>query len=98
MGARPIAAALAAIILFAAAPAFAANLAPITVGYSPTVDFVPLFVAQDQGLFSKRGLEVALVSIPVAANDPPASPRTASISASAPCRRCCSQPKTASIS
>lgn len=44
----------------------------ITIGYSPTVDFVPLFVAQDRGIFAKHGIEATLTSIPVAANDPPA--------------------------
>lgn len=55
---------------FAALPAWSQS--KIAVGYSPTVDFVPLFVAQDQGLFAKHGLEVTLTAIPVANNDPPA--------------------------
>lgn len=54
----------------AALPAWSQS--KIIVGYSPTVDFVPLFVAQDQGLFAKHGLEATLTAIPVANNDPPA--------------------------
>lgn len=65
-----IASLLGVTIGLAALPAWSQS--KITVGYSPTVDFVPLFVAQDQGLFAKQGLEVTLTSIPVAANDPPA--------------------------
>ena len=44
----------------------------INIGYSPTVDFVPLFVAQDQGFLAKHGIEATLTPIAVAANDPPA--------------------------
>jgi NitT/TauT family transport system substrate-binding protein len=53
-----------------ASPAFSQS--KMTVAYIPSVDFVPLFVAQDEGYFTKRGLDVTLQMIPVAANMPAA--------------------------
>jgi NitT/TauT family transport system substrate-binding protein len=61
---------LGAAIGLAALPA--RSQSKIAIGYSPTVDFVPLFVAQDQGLLAKHGLDATLTAIPVANNDPPA--------------------------
>jgi ABC-type nitrate/sulfonate/bicarbonate transport system substrate-binding protein len=46
---------LGAAIGLAALPA--RSQSKIAIGYSPTVDFVPLFVAQDQGLLAKHGLD-----------------------------------------
>lgn len=47
-------------------PAFA--LTKISVGYIPAIDFLPAFVAKEQGLFEKNGLDVTLKPIVVASN------------------------------
>jgi NitT/TauT family transport system substrate-binding protein len=41
----------------------AASAAEVRVVFPPIVDALPLFVAKDQGLFEKRGLEVTLTAI-----------------------------------
>jgi NitT/TauT family transport system substrate-binding protein len=46
--------------------------AKLAIGYVPNADFVPLFVAQDKGYFTKAGLEVSLTPIPIPSNVPPA--------------------------
>jgi NitT/TauT family transport system substrate-binding protein len=59
--------AIVAVALFAAAsaglvaPAFAAT--EVRVVYIPIVDALPLFVAKDQGFFSKRGLDVTPTAV-----------------------------------
>ncbi|MGE3064880.1 MAG: ABC transporter substrate-binding protein [Hyphomicrobiaceae bacterium] len=47
-----------------AAPAFAQS-PKIIVGYTATVDFAPGFIAMDQGLFKKRGLDVEFKLVPL---------------------------------
>lgn len=44
----------------------------IAVAYIPSTDFVPLLIAQDQGIFAKHGLDVSLTMIQLAANMPAA--------------------------
>src|SRR3954462_1505484 len=36
----------------------------IVLGYTPANAFMPAFVAKDQGLFAKRGLDVTLQTVP----------------------------------
>ncbi|WP_137046354.1 ABC transporter substrate-binding protein [Pseudolabrys sp. FHR47] len=48
------------------APAFAQT--KISVGYIPAMDFLPAFVAKEQGLFEKNGLDVTLKPIVLASN------------------------------
>src|SRR3954465_3276522 len=36
----------------------------LIVGYTPANAFMPAFVAKDQGLFAKRGLDVTLQTVP----------------------------------
>jgi NitT/TauT family transport system substrate-binding protein len=54
-------AAWAGVFAFAGLSAQAAELTPIRVGYTNTVSFTGLFIAKDQGLFAKHGLDVNLV-------------------------------------
>ena len=44
----------------------------ITVGYLAIADLMPLYVAKEQGFFSKRGLDVTLQLIPINPTIPPA--------------------------
>ena len=44
----------------------------VAVGYVPVVDFLPAFVAKEQGIFEKHGLDVTLKPIAVASNIAPA--------------------------
>ena len=59
---------LAAAALLATLPALqpaAAQGPKIVVGYTATVDFAPGFIAMDQGLFKKRGLDVEFKIVPL---------------------------------
>jgi NitT/TauT family transport system substrate-binding protein len=42
----------------------------LSIGYTPSINVVPLFIAQDHGIFRKHGLDVNLVSVPVGSNFP----------------------------
>jgi NitT/TauT family transport system substrate-binding protein len=53
-----VAAAIAVVTLFAAPGAWAQT--KLTVAYSPSVDFVSVYVARERGLFAKHGLDVTL--------------------------------------
>lgn len=44
-------------------PAARSETPALSVGYVPNADFVPLFIAQEKGLFEKVGLDVRLTSI-----------------------------------
>ncbi len=44
----------------------------LNVGYVPTSDFLPAFVAKDVGIFEKRKLDVTLTRVALAPNVPPA--------------------------
>ena len=44
---------------------------PIKVGLGPAVDFLPAFVARDQGIFAKHGLDVTLQIVPTPSVVPP---------------------------
>jgi len=46
--------------------------AQVIIGYPPATDFLPVYVAKDQGFFSKRNIEAVLTRIPVVTNIPPA--------------------------
>jgi N-methylhydantoinase B len=48
------------------AQAQAAKLPPLVIGCTPANDFLPAFVAADQGLFAKHGLDVTIQLIPIA--------------------------------
>ena len=54
----------------AAIPALAQT--KLNVGYVPTSDFLPAFVAKDVGIFEKRKLDVTLTRVALAPNVPPA--------------------------
>ena len=62
---RTLAAGLAAAALLAVAPLGAAQAQKITVGYTATSDFGPGFIAMEQGLFKKRGLDVEFKLVPL---------------------------------
>jgi NitT/TauT family transport system substrate-binding protein len=48
------------------AATFTSAATPIRVGFIPSTDGVALWVAQDQGFFTKRGLDVTLIPMPTA--------------------------------
>ena len=52
-------------------PATAQVPRPIKVGLGPAVDFLPAFVARDQGIFAKHGLDVTLQIVPTPSVVPP---------------------------
>jgi NitT/TauT family transport system substrate-binding protein len=54
-------AAWAGVFAFAGLSAHAVDLTPLRIGYTNTVSFTGLFIAKDQGLFAKHGLDVNLV-------------------------------------
>lgn len=64
-------AAVAALALGAASQAQAENT-KIRLGYSPIGEFLPAFVAKDQGFFAKHGLDVEFVTIALNSNIPAA--------------------------
>ncbi len=57
--------------LAAVTPAASQTFAPIKVGLGPAVDFLPAFVARDQGIFAKHGLDVTLQIVPTPSIVPP---------------------------
>jgi NitT/TauT family transport system substrate-binding protein len=57
--------------LAAVTPAASQTFAPIKVGLGPAVDFLPAFVARDQGIFAKHGLDVTLQIVPTPSVVPP---------------------------
>ncbi len=65
--------ALAALVLalVPASQAAAQNLAPVKIGLGPAVDFLPAFVARDQGIFAKHGLDATLQILPNPSVVPP---------------------------
>ena len=63
-----------AALIFASAPtppAAAQKLAPVKIGLGPAVDFLPAFVARDQGIFAKHGLDATLQIVPTPSVVPP---------------------------
>src|SRR5580704_16492161 len=65
-----------ALIIFAAAlvpalPAASQNLTPVKIGLGPAVDFLPAFVARDEGFFAKHGLDATLQVLPNPSVVPP---------------------------
>lgn len=57
--------------LGATSPAWAEGM-KLAVGYVPNGDFVPVFMAQEKGYFTKAGLDVTLTPIPIPSNVPAA--------------------------
>jgi NitT/TauT family transport system substrate-binding protein len=57
--------------LASVAPAAGQTPTPIKVGLGPAVDFLPAFVARDQGIFAKHGLNVTLQIVPTPSVVPP---------------------------
>jgi NitT/TauT family transport system substrate-binding protein len=55
-----------------AVPVRSAEATEITVGYTALADYVPLFVANDEGIFKKNGLDVRLQLVSNSAMIPPA--------------------------
>ena len=55
---------------FAAAPA--ADRTKVSIGYPPASDFLPAYVAEDQGIFAKHNLDATMVKIPIVTNIPSA--------------------------
>ncbi len=53
------------------APAVSQTPTPLKVGLGPAVDFLPAFVARDQGIFAKHGLDVTLQIVPTPSVVPP---------------------------
>ena len=62
---RQLITALAATGAAIALPARAQNLGKVTVGFTAVADFATLFIAKEEGYFSKRGLEVEPKFIPL---------------------------------
>src|SRR5262249_19184375 len=58
------------VLAASALPAQAQTKIPI--GYGPSTVWVPAFVANDQGVFAKHGIDASLTLIPVGSNQPPA--------------------------
>lgn len=44
---------------------------PITIGFTGVIDYLPLFVAADEGFFEDQGLEVTLQRMPTGSSIPP---------------------------
>jgi NitT/TauT family transport system substrate-binding protein len=65
-------AALVGLALAVASPAAQAETATLKIGYSPIAEFLPAFVAKDQGIFEKHGLNVEFVSVALNSNIPAA--------------------------
>lgn len=65
-----IASTIAALVLLTTLPAQAQT--KITVSYGPGYPWIPAFVAKDQGIFAKHGLDVTLQFIAVGSNQPAA--------------------------
>jgi NitT/TauT family transport system substrate-binding protein len=61
---------LAAALIAAAAAAHADT--KIKIGYGPASAWIPAFVAKDQGIFAKHGLDASFEFIPVGSNEPAA--------------------------
>jgi NitT/TauT family transport system substrate-binding protein len=59
------------ILLSPIAPAAGQTPMPIKVGLGPAVDFLPAFVARDQGIFAKHGLDATLLIVPTPSVVPP---------------------------
>jgi len=57
--------------LAAVTPAASQTLTPIKIGLGPAVDFLPAFVARDQGIFAKHGLDATLQIVPTPSVVPP---------------------------
>jgi NitT/TauT family transport system substrate-binding protein len=55
----------------AIAPAASRTPTPLKLGLGPALDFLPAFVARDQGVFAKHGLDVTLVIVPTPSVVPP---------------------------
>jgi NitT/TauT family transport system substrate-binding protein len=74
MGGRAIGYALiglSAAVLLALAPGAAAQT-KVTIGYGPANGWIPAFVAKDQGIFAKHGLDATLQLIAIGSNQPAA--------------------------
>jgi len=54
-----------------AAPAWG-QTPKLTIGYVPNAEFVPVFIAQEKGYFTKAGLDTTLTPIPIPSNVPAA--------------------------
>src|SRR5215467_12380369 len=52
-------------------PAAGQTPTPLKIGLGPAVDFLPAFVARDQGIFAKHGLDVTLQIVPTPSVVPP---------------------------
>ncbi|HEY1502786.1 MAG TPA: ABC transporter substrate-binding protein [Stellaceae bacterium] len=57
--------------LASVSPATGQTPIPLKVGLGPAVDFLPAFVARDQGIFTKNGLDVTLQIVPTPSVVPP---------------------------
>jgi NitT/TauT family transport system substrate-binding protein len=60
-----------AVVLVPALPAASQSLVPIKIGLGPAVDFLPAFVARDEGIFAKHGLDATLTIVPTPSVVPP---------------------------
>src|ERR1700754_4383184 len=64
-----------ALVAAVAAPCLGASaqeMTKMTVSYSTTADFSPAFIAKDEGIFAKHGLDVTLVNLATTSLGPPA--------------------------
>lgn len=52
--------------------AAAADMVKVNIGYPPAVDYLPTFVAQENGCLASKGIDANFTIIPVSTNIPPA--------------------------
>ena len=62
----------AAALLSAATAVPAQDMVAINIGFPPAVDFMPAYVAKENGCFAEKGIDATMTVIPVSTNIPPA--------------------------
>lgn len=62
----------AAALLATATAAPAQELTPVSIGFPPAVDFLPAYVAKENGCLAEKGMDATMTVIPISNNIPPA--------------------------
>jgi NitT/TauT family transport system substrate-binding protein len=63
---------IASLFFFGFTAVAAAEPTKVAIGYPPATDFLPAYVAKEQGIFAKNNIDATLVKIPVVSNIPSA--------------------------
>jgi NitT/TauT family transport system substrate-binding protein len=63
---------MASLLFFGFTAVAAAEPTKVAIGYPPATDFLPAYVAKEQGIFAKNNIDATLVKIPVVSNIPSA--------------------------